>query len=251
MDIVDSSFDKYEEQVLSEHLKLDDNNDDTTDKNPLAVYLKQIARFHLLSQAQERMLGEKIKQSKEKLSLIGLELQKKNADAETLRIQLIQEQKRLKELKNTMINCNLRLVVSIAKRYQYRGLSLLDMIDEGNIGLIEAVERFDYTKGCRFSTYGTWWIRQAIIKSLADKGRVIRIPIHMLNTIKKCYFVTKHMTQELGRDPSDEEVATYMNITEDKMKEISKFSQDTTSLDTQVDDESSTKLADLIRDGQL
>ena len=113
------------------------------------------------------------------------------------------------------------------------------------------MERFYYTRGCRFSTYGTWWIRQAIIKSIADKGRVIRIPIHMLNTIKKCYFVAKQLTQDLGRDPSNEELSEFMGLPISKVKEIIKLSQETTSLDTIVDDGNLTRLADLIRDDSL
>lgn len=211
----------------------------TGDTDPLALYLKQISKYPLLTVEDEQKIGEIIKNLRESL-----------AGASTGRCR--QEEKRLEDdlrrQKNRMINSNLRLVVSIAKKYQHRGLSLLDLIDEGNIGLIEAVERFDYTKGCRFSTYGTWWIRQAIIKSLADKGRVIRIPIHMLNTIKKCYFVAKHLTQELGRDPNSEELSEYMNIPANKVKDIMKLSQETASLDSTVDEENVTRLADLIRD---
>jgi len=218
-----------------------------SETDPLALYLKQISRFPLLNVGQEQEIGEKIQTVKGEMKLLleGLDIQNIPED---LRYPLRQKEKLLLGLKNRMINANLRLVVSIAKKYQHRGLSLLDLIDEGNIGLIEAVDRFDYTKGCRFSTYGTWWIRQAIIKSLADKGRVIRIPIHMLNTIKKCYFVAKHLTQELGRDPSSEELADYMNLSEDKIKEILKISQETASLDGTVDEESVTRLSDLIRD---
>jgi len=220
---------------------------DGSESDPLALYLKQISRFPLLTVFQEQEIGEKIQTAKAEMRglLEGLDVQ---SLSEELKYPLRQKEKLLLALKNRMINANLRLVVSIAKKYQHRGLSLLDLIDEGNIGLIEAVERFDYTKGCRFSTYGTWWIRQAIIKSLADKGRVIRIPIHMLNTIKKCYFVAKHLTQELGRDPSNEELANYMNLSEDKIKEILKISQETASLDGTVDEESVTRLSDLIRD---
>ncbi|MEW5815135.1 MAG: sigma-70 family RNA polymerase sigma factor [Spirochaetota bacterium] len=218
------------------------------EKDPIALYLKQISRYALLTVEEEQKIGRKIKQLQAQLeNLTKNRNQKKISQVHYLNKRKEMEEE-LKYNKNRMINANLRLVVSIAKRYQYRGLSLLDMIDEGNIGLIEAIERFDYSKGCRFSTYGTWWIRQAIIKSLADKGRVIRIPIHMLNTIKRCYYAAKFMTQELGRDPSSEELAEYMNLPVKKVKEIIKISQETTSLDTVVDDDNSTKLSDLLSD---
>jgi len=228
----------------------DQGSNDGSESDPLALYLRQISRFPLLNVAQEQEIGENIQVAKAEMRGLLDGRDTSNLPAE-LAVPIRQKEIKLLALKNSMINANLRLVVSIAKKYQHRGLSLLDLIDEGNIGLIEAVERFDYTKGCRFSTYGTWWIRQAIIKSLADKGRVIRIPIHMLNTIKKCYFVAKHLTQELGRDPSNVELAEYMNISEDKIKEIIKISQDTASLDGTVDEDSITRLSDLIRDESI
>ena len=211
--------------------------------DPLALYFKQISKYPLLTVQEEQLIGEKIVQLRRQIN----ELERGECDP----VQLKALNDSLLDYKNRMIKSNLRLVVSIAKNYQHRGLSLLDLIDEGNIGLIEAVGRFDYTRGCRFSTYGTWWIRQAIIKSIADKGRVIRIPIHMLNTIKKCYFVAKQLTQDLGRDPSNEELSEYIGLPISKVKEIVKLSQETTSLDTIVDDGNLTRLADLIRDDSL
>ena len=205
--------------------------------DPLALYLKQISRYPLLTAEDELKIGERIQ-----------DLRAQTSDAATGEAEREASRRELVDVKNRMISSNLRLVVSIAKNYQHRGLSLLDLIDEGNIGLIEAVERFDYTRGCRFSTYGTWWIRQAIIKSLADKGRVIRIPIHMLNTIKKCYFVAKQLTQELGRDPRPEELAEKLGMEAKKVKEIMKLSQETASLDTTVDEDNVTHLSDLIKD---
>jgi len=217
--------------------------------DPLALYFKQISRFPLLTIQEEQNIGEKIISLRSKLKDLEAELKDKSeADYNREKAAL---DSALLFYKNKMINSNLRLVVSIAKNYQHRGLSLLDLIDEGNIGLIEAVERFDYTRGCRFSTYGTWWIRQAIIKSIADKGRVIRIPIHMLNTIKKCYYVAKQLTQDLGRDPSEEELSEYLGLPVSKVKDIVKLSQETTSLDTIVDDGNLTRLADLIKDESL
>jgi len=226
----------------------DSKNRRLGDTDPLALYLKQISRYPLLTVEDEQSIGENIKKYRTELTVVEKKYRDKKKAETELRNEKFRLEEALRHQKNRMINSNLRLVVSIAKKYQHRGLSLLDLIDEGNIGLIEAVERFDYTKGCRFSTYGTWWIRQAIIKSLADKGRVIRIPIHMLNTIKKCYFVAKHLTQELGRDPNSEELSQYMNIPSHKVKDIMKLSQETASLDSTVDEDNITRLSDLIRD---
>ena len=216
-------------------------------RDPLALYFRQIAQFSLLSACEEKEISEKISGIKNQLK--GLEEK---------RLKLCNYLKNKKSLenslllhKNKMINANLRLVVSIAKNYQHRGMTLLDLINEGNIGLIEAVERFDYTRGCRFSTYGTWWIRQAIIKSIADKARVIRIPVHMLNTIKKYYLTAKQLALDLGRDPSDSELSEYLGLPVSRLAEIVKLYQETASLDTIVDKSSLTRLADLIRDDSL
>jgi RNA polymerase primary sigma factor len=217
--------------------------------DPLALYFRQISKFPLLTVQEEQSIGEKIVTIRKTLETF--KESSGDMDPAAFGKEKTVLENSLLHYKNRMINSNLRLVVSIAKNYQHRGLSLLDLIDEGNIGLIEAVERFDYTRGCRFSTYGTWWIRQAIIKSIADKGRVIRIPIHMLNTIKKCYFVAKQLTQDLGRDPSNEELSEYLGIPLSKVKEIVKLSQETTSLDTIVDDGNLTRLADLIKDDSM
>ncbi|OQY41069.1 MAG: RNA polymerase subunit sigma-70 [Spirochaetaceae bacterium 4572_7] len=219
-----------------------------SEMDSLAVYLKNVSKYKLLNVHDEVELSERMDYLKIKLNKLDSMLDNNDLTfSEHYDRKKIYEHE-LEAIKEKMIQANLRLVVSIAKKYQHRGLSLLDLINEGNIGLIEAVERFDYTKGCRFSTYGTWWIRQAVIKSIADKGRVIRIPIHMLNTIKKCYFVTKHLTQEFQRDPTPEEISEYLNISTEKVKEILTLSQETTSLDSTVDDDNATKLSDLIKD---
>jgi RNA polymerase primary sigma factor len=218
--------------------------------DPLGLYFKQISKYPLLTVQEEQVIGEGIVRLRKQIADLDASYENKRRGV-TYQTKHTALENSLLEYKNRMIKSNLRLVVSIAKNYQHRGLSLLDLIDEGNIGLIEAVERFDYTRGCRFSTYGTWWIRQAIIKSIADKGRVIRIPIHMLNTIKKCYFAAKQLTQDLGRDPSNEELSEQLGLPVSKVKEIVKLSQETTSLDTIVDKGNLTRLADLIKDENL
>jgi RNA polymerase primary sigma factor len=220
------------------------------ESDSLTLYLKQIAKYPLLTVQDEQFIGEQITICRRQLKELETAYEGKKTESEFLSQKKLLETS-LQQIKNKMIYSNLRLVVSIAKNYQHQGISFLDLIDEGNIGLIEAVERFDYTRGCRFSTYGTWWIRQAIVKSIADKSRTIRIPIHMLNTIKKCYFVVKHLTQDLGRDPSEDELADYLGLPINKVKEIIKLSQKTTSLDTIVDDGNLTCLTDLIRDDSI
>ena len=222
--------------------------DSASELDPLALYLKQISRYGLLTAQQEQAIGREI----EKCRLLLQRLHKRHRKG-IVREKVYREKRQklessLVQAKYRMINGNVRLVVAIAKKFQYRGLALLDLIDEGNIGLIEGVERFDYRRGCRFTTYGTWWIKQAIIKALADKGRMIRIPIHMLNTIKKCYVVAKHLTQELGRNPSAEELARYMHMDVKKIILVHKLNQETTSLDLPVDTGQNTRLVDLIGD---
>jgi RNA polymerase primary sigma factor len=245
----ESKIERIRKRSKSTSVKNSKKAKNPKESDPLALYFKQISNFPLLTVQEEQNIGEKIVSLRKKLNDLESEQDEKNEAMYKKERSALDSA--LLFYKNKMINSNLRLVVSIAKNYQHRGLSLLDLIDEGNIGLIEAVERFDYTRGCRFSTYGTWWIRQAIIKSIADKGRVIRIPIHMLNTIKKCYFVAKQLTQDLGRDPSDEELSEYLGVPVSKVKEIVKLSQETTSLDTIVDDGNLTRLADLIKDDTM
>ena len=224
------------------------SGDALEEKDLLALYIRQIARYPLLTGQMEQDIGAATQRAREELA--GLE--KKAAACRVSRKAYLRRKAELEheiaQLKNRLILGNLRLVVSVAKKYQHRGVTLLDLIDEGNIGLIEAVERFDHRKGCRFSTYGTWWIKQAVIKSLAENGKAIKIPIHLLNTIKKCFSTARQLTQELGREPSNEEVATYLRISKTRVEELISLSWDPTSLDTSVAGENPTRLADLIRD---
>lgn len=237
---------KSEEGRMVRHVE--DEYSERGENDPLALYLKHISRYKLLTMNQEQEIGQRVDDLKETVETMDQQMEQKILTEEQYNHEIEPINAELYELKNMMIQSNLRLVVSIAKKYQNRGMSFLDLINEGNIGLIEAVERFDYSRGCRFSTYGTWWIRQAIIKSLADKGRVIRIPIHMLNSIKKCYYVAKELTQDLGRNPTEEELADYMGIDVSKVKEVIQLSQETASLDTTVDNDHMTRLSELIKD---
>ncbi len=212
--------------------------------DPLSYYLRQIADYRLLTASEEQELAVQISEIKAEIEATRHDDTSPQVNAATLEAL----DARLRETKHRMVRANLRLVVSIAKRYQHQGMGLLDLIDEGNIGLIEAVDRFNFRKGCRFSTYGTWWIRQAIVKALADKGRVIRIPVHMLTHIRRCFSVTRQLTEQLGRTPRVDEVAAHLGCEPERVEEVSRFAQDASSLDVTVDEENSTRLSDLIED---
>jgi len=185
--------------------------------DPVRQYLKEIGNYPLLSLSDEIELAKKIE----------------SGDVQA---------------KRTLAEANLRLVVSIAKRYVGRGLSFLDLIQEGNLGLIKAVDKFDYNKGYKFSTYATWWIRQAITRSIADQSRTIRIPVHMSEVINKTYRVSRSLLQELGREPSEQELANAMNLPIEKVREILKVSADPISLDTTIGEEDDSHLGDFIKD---
>jgi len=185
--------------------------------DPVRMYLKEIGRVPLLSPEEEVSLAKRMEQGDE-------------------------------EAKRKLAEANLRLVVSIAKRYVGRGMLFLDLIQEGNLGLIKAVEKFDFRKGFKFSTYATWWIRQAITRAIADQARTIRIPVHMVETINKLIRVSRQLLQELGREPSPEEIAREMNITEEKVREIMKIAQEPVSLETPIGEEEDSHLGDFIED---
>ncbi len=216
------------------------------EKDPLSVYLRQISAYPLLRKEEEILLGDNIAACKAELEYLdGM-----YAHQELTREAFIADRNRVLEeyryYRDKMINGNLRLVVSVAKRFQHRGLSLLDLINEGNIGLIEAVERYDSTRKCKFSTYGIWWIQQAIMKAITDKGKIIRIPIHVVNTMKKCYSVSTYLEQNLGREPTGEEIGVLLNIPGRKVEKVMAYSGDVASLDITVDEENSTSLSELI-----
>lgn len=219
---------------------------DEKEADPLSFYLKQVSVYPLLNRDEEMELGNRMSGIREKIEL----LEEWYAESLISRKEYIEQraalQNEYKLYRDRMINANLRLVVSVAKRYQHRGLNLLDLINEGNIGLIEAVERYDSKRNCKFSTYGIWWIQQAIVKALSDKGRTIRIPIHVINTMKKCYSVGKYLTQTLGREPTGEEIGALLNIPGKKVDQIKQYSGDVASLDISVDEENSASLSDLI-----
>ncbi len=214
IDVIGNIEETTEEEIdltLPENLRLDD---------PVRLYLKEIGKVPLLTADEEIELAQRMEQGDE-------------------------------EAKNRLAEANLRLVVSIAKRYVGRGMQLLDLIQEGNLGLIKAVEKFDYRKGYKFSTYATWWIRQAITRAIADQARTIRIPVHMVETINKLIRVSRQLLQELGRDPSPEEIAEEMEMPVNKVREIMKIAQEPVSLETPIGEEEDSHLGDFIPDTDM
>jgi len=211
--------------ALSAGLSLDD---------PVRMYLKEIGRVPLLSMDDERTLAMAIESGE-------LEAQKNGSARNEVIEQGLLAKRQLTE-------ANLRLVVSIAKKYVGRGMLFLDLIQEGNLGLIRAVEKFDYRKGYKFSTYATWWIRQAITRALADQARTIRIPVHMVETINRLIKISRQLLQEFGREPTAEEIAAEMGLTPDKVREVIKISQEPISLETPIGEEEDSHLGDFIED---
>ncbi|MEG0472000.1 MAG: RNA polymerase sigma factor RpoD [Solibacillus sp.] len=226
-DVTVEGKEEFEEEALSKQ----EASEETFDLNDLSVppgvkindpvrmYLKEIGRVDLLSAAEEVRLAERIEEGDE-------------------------------EARKRLAEANLRLVVSIAKRYVGRGMLFLDLIQEGNMGLIKAVEKFDHRKGFKFSTYATWWIRQAITRAIADQARTIRIPVHMVETINKLIRVQRQLLQDLGREPSPEEIGEEMDLTPEKVREILKIAQEPVSLETPIGEEDDSHLGDFIEDSE-
>ena len=252
---IDSNIDDVEppmEEIaeIEEEELVDPNElvDSFSTDDPVRMYLKEIGKVSLLSADEEISLatamsaGVEAKQKLEEAEKNGTELSEEEMKA------LKSAVKKGERSKQRLAEANLRLVVSIAKRYVGRGMLFLDLIQEGNLGLIKAVEKFDYTKGYKFSTYATWWIRQAITRAIADQARTIRIPVHMVETINKVIRVSRQLLQELGHDPSPEEIAAEMDMPVDKVREILKIAQEPVSLETPIGEEEDSHLGDFIPD---
>ena len=217
----DADLDKLDDEEEIELDKIDLSvPEGVSIEDPVRMYLKEIGKVSLLTADEEIELAKRMEQGDE-------------------------------EAKKRLAEANLRLVVSIAKRYVGRGMLFLDLIQEGNLGLIKAVEKFDYRKGYKFSTYATWWIRQAITRAIADQARTIRIPVHMVETINKLIRVSRQLLQELGREPTPEEIAEEMDMNVDRVREILKISQEPVSLETPIGEEEDSHLGDFIQDDNV
>jgi RNA polymerase primary sigma factor len=221
-------------------------------EDPVHTYLKEIGKVALLSAELEVEMAKRIEEglaAAARLAVLEGEGDREaGTESSTDPARDRRHVRKGQQAKEVLIEANLRLVVSIAKRYRNRGLAFLDLIQEGNLGLMRAVEKFDYTKGFKFSTYATWWIRQAITRAIADQARTIRIPVHMVETINKVVWAQRQLLQELGREPSAEEIASRVEFPIDRVREIQRINQDTVSLEQPVGDEDDFSLSDLIED---
>lgn len=227
-------------------------------EDPVRMYLKEIGKVPLLSADEEIELAQNMEDRAVATEKINVLKGRLDGASEEEKAEIKEEIKTLQrdvdkgaDAKKRLAEANLRLVVSIAKRYVGRGMLFLDLIQEGNLGLIKAVEKFDYKKGYKFSTYATWWIRQAITRAIADQARTIRIPVHMVETINKLIRVSRQLLQELGREPSPEEIAKEMNMPVERVREILKISQEPVSLETPIGEEEDSHLGDFIKDDNV
>lgn len=227
-------------------------------EDPVRMYLKEIGKVPLLSADEEIELAQNMEDGAVAIEKINVLKGRLDGASEEEKAEIKEEIKTLQrdvdkgaDAKKRLAEANLRLVVSIAKRYVGRGMLFLDMIQEGNLGLIKAVEKFDYKKGYKFSTYATWWIRQAITRAIADQARTIRIPVHMVETINKLIRVSRQLLQELGREPSPEEIAKEMSMPVERVREILKISQEPVSLETPIGEEEDSHLGDFIKDDNV
>ena len=233
-----------EEELVDPNTLVDSFNID----DPVRMYLKEIGRVPLLSADEEVTLATAMSAGRAAQERIDQAAENEETISDEEMAQLKADIKAGNKAKQKLAEANLRLVVSIAKRYVGRGMLFLDLIQEGNLGLIKAVEKFDYTKGYKFSTYATWWIRQAITRAIADQARTIRIPVHMVETINKLIRVSRQLLQEYGREPSPEEISKEMGISESKVREIIKIAQEPVSLETPIGEEEDSHLGDFLAD---
>ena len=276
--IESEEYDKIEKELLKEEINIVDSADSLDDDlekepislsdieeidvstfdqlpasvkvdDPVRMYLKDIGKIPLLSIEEETELAKMVVEGREAQARLA---EIENDDQNTISIEeyekLLEISEKAEEAKDKLVNANLRLVVSIAKRYLGRGLQFLDLIQEGNMGLIKAVDKFDHQKGFKFSTYATWWIRQAITRAVADQARTIRIPVHMVETINKLVRIQRQLVQELSREPTPQEVADRMDISVEKVQQIQKIAQEPISLESPVGEEEDSSLGDFISD---
>jgi RNA polymerase primary sigma factor len=250
------SFDQVADGLRSRDLNIEEDSEDVLDtqladddlssvSDPVRMYLREIGRIALLTPQQEVELAMLIEAGKRASEQLEEEASSLSAEDRAI---LTRDVRRGNSAEQRLVEANLRLVVSIAKRYVGRGMPLLDLIQEGNLGLMRAVEKFDYRKGFKFSTYATWWIRQSVTRALADQGRTIRVPVHMVETINKLARVQRRLLQEFGREPTIKEIASELEVEPDRVSELRRIAQDPVSLETPLGEEEDSTLGDFVQD---